>query len=221
MSHALDGTQRELAAGAVPLAKKLARVFARSWPRVPEADFLSVGHEAIVGAAHRFRSDLGVPFEAFAYRPVWGAMMDLAHRETFVVQANLRRMAALAVDAPGEVALDEWLGASPSGREQVVEHLRGRAASLLAMAAPAPEAPPPTPEEAFLEREDRARVMDALERAVSGLSEPERDLVQLMYREAHTLDAIADRMGTAKRTVQRLHDRVKQRLAAELLAVRP
>jgi RNA polymerase sigma factor (sigma-70 family) len=194
----------------------LARVFARSWRKVAFDDFVGAGHEAVVGAARRFDPEHGVPFETFAYRPVWGAMMDLAHRETFVVQATLRRMSALALEEPADVALDDWLGASAaSPRDEAIAGLRRRAAAL-AVAATAGPTPPITPEEAVIEAHERRRVLAALESALVGLPQGEREVVRAIYVDAETLDSVAERLGVAKRTVQRIHDRAKDQLARAL-----
>lgn len=216
MNVALTAEQQRWAASGTALVATLARVFARSWPKVSHDDFVGVGHEALVRAAQRFDPEHGATFETFAYRPVWGAMMDLAHRETFVVHATLRRMAALATDEPAEVALDDWLGeASGTGRDEVVIGLQGRLASL-AVAAVAERSATPTAEETLIAEDERRRLLAALDGALAGLPEREREVVHAIYVEARTLDAVAERLGVAKRTVQRIHDRAKDQLARGL-----
>lgn len=219
-SDALDASQSALAARATPTAVEIARGFASTWRRIPFTDFLSVGHEALVRAARRFEPDRGKPFEQFAHPRIWGAMTDLALRETFVVQAVARRMAAMAYDEPGEVHLDAWLGeTTTSPRDADRDTLRGRLACLATMAVGDLEPPrPPTPEASLIDAQERHRLLSALERALADLPERDRQCMHALYDDALTLEATAARIGIDKRTVQRIHDRVKKRLAEEIRA---
>lgn len=213
----LTQEQARYAARGVTVVDKLARIFAHEWRTIDPSDFVSIGHEAVVRAATRFDPTRGVTFEQFARQPVWGAMLDLAHREKFTVQQAVRGIArVMAESAESERSTDDWLAESTApARDEVVRELRARAADMVAAAFAGREAPLSS-EDVYIEEEERRATMTRLRIAVRALSDKERSFIQWYYEEEETLEAIAQRMGCVKRTVQRLHEGIKASLAHAL-----
>lgn len=222
-SGKLTREQSRYAARGAPLVRALARVASNQWRTVIEDDFVSVGEEALVLAARRFDPDRGAPFETFARPSVWGAMLDLAHREVFVVQhvgASLSRV--FADDGLADGSVQSWMmhgeaAASPS--DEALGSLRARAAELV-MATVTAQVEAPTPEEEMLGLEDARASLRRARDALETLSPTERDLVRVYFEETRTLDQVAELRGVSKRTVQRDLDRIKARLAEALQAQR-
>ena len=214
---ALTAEQARYAARGMVVVESLARLISRQWPAVDESDFRSVGHEAVVRAATRFRPDMGVLFESFARHAIWGAMLDLAHRETFIVRRTATTMARALSDPPeDEVDMASWMeDSATSVRDEALRAVRARAADFAA-AAFAGGTPALTAEDVLIEQESRRPTILALRTAVAELDEKERCFVHLYYEEELTLDAIAAQFGVVKRTIQRMHDRIKTQLAAAL-----
>ncbi len=214
----LTQEQASYAARGLVVVRTLARVFAKQWPGVHESDFVSTGHEAVVNAAMRFDPDQGVLFEKFARHSIWGAMLDLAHRETFIVRRTLQGIARAASETVEiEPSADSWFEPSPvPERSEVLANLRARAAELVAVAF-AGGTQALTAEDAVIEEEERRSTLTRLRHGLADLDEKERAFVRAYYEEEETLEAIATRMGVVKRTVQRLHDRIKVKLAGALM----
>jgi len=199
------------------VVRMLARTFAYQWPKVPESDFVSVGHEAVVKAAARFDPKRGVVFERFAELSVWGAMLDLAHHETFMVRGTLKGIArALSQHVEMEQSPDAWLD-EPAGpaKDEVLSNLRGRAAELVA-AAFAGGTKGLTAEDIVIEEEEQRRTLGALRQGLDDLNEDERTFIRMYYEEGVLLEDIAKRRGVVVRTVYRMHDRIKAKLAKAL-----
>ncbi len=214
---ALTKEQARYAERGLTVVQILARVFARQWPAVHMTDFISIGHEAVVKAATRFDPRQGVPFERFARSAIWGAMLDHAHRETFVVRGTMRHIARVMSERVEiEQSADAWLEESPTpARDEVVADLRARAAELVA-AAYAGGTAALTSEDIVIEEEEQRVTLSRLRRGLDDLTANERAFVQMYYEEEVTLEVIAAKMGVVVRTVYRMHDRIKAKLAKAL-----
>ena len=85
-------TRDELVMQNVALVKSLAQRLAQRLPsQVEVEDLVSVGVLGLIEAAGRYKSSLGVPFEAFARRRIHGAMLD-ALRDLDWAPRSLRRL---------------------------------------------------------------------------------------------------------------------------------
>jgi RNA polymerase sigma factor (sigma-70 family) len=67
-----------------------------------------------------------------------------------------------------------------------------------------------------VDRVDRDRKLSALSSAIEALPETERSFITAFYDEESTLDEIAKRIGTSKKTAWRMHERLKSKLAEAL-----
>lgn len=194
------------------VVRSLARVFARDWPSLPESDFVSAGHEAVVRAATRFRPERGVPFEQYVKHVTYGTMLDLAHREVFVRGQVRRVLRVLAEPIVVDDPTDAWLEPqTTSGHDEVVTGLRARAAHFAA-AALAESAAARTPEDLLVEEAEERTTRETLRAFVSGLADDERAFVRMHYDEERGIGEIAAHLGVVPRTVRRMRERIKERL---------
>jgi RNA polymerase sigma factor for flagellar operon FliA len=99
----------------VALVKSLAQRLAQRLPsQVQVEDLVSAGVLGLIEAAGRYKSSLGVPFQAFARRRIHGAMLD-ALRDLDWAPRSLRR---LRRDVDSAVAAERArLGREPDERE--------------------------------------------------------------------------------------------------------
>jgi RNA polymerase sigma factor for flagellar operon FliA len=201
------------------MVARLVRSAARRWPELSIAELESIGNEAAVRAACVFDPSKGVPFEAYAYRRVQGELRRMAAHEALGHRAGIEAVFRVDGDAseqePQATSLDEAMSDTPEcARARAVAFTRREAAALVAAALLA-EGPLPADEQLDA-RQARARALAALEAAVDRLPEPQSQLVELHYKQGLTLQEIAERFGRSTRTVQRLHEAVKERLAQAL-----
>ena len=71
-------------------------------------------------------------------------------------------------------------------------------------------------EHQLLVREERALALSRLREVIATLAPGEQQLVQMHYAEGTSLDDIAARLGVSSRTLVRMHQRIRQRLARKL-----
>jgi len=219
--RALTREQQALVAEAIPMVRALAHRLRRRFPEVPLGDFVSMGHEAAVRAASTFDPSRGVPFAGFAYKRVAGAMLRDATEESFgSLHMAVRRAFAADPDAarpPAEITLDEALEDTPDrARARAVAWARRQAAGAL-LASLAELGSSSTVEDRLGAKQAYARAVAALAEAEAELDPEHRRFVQRYYREGASYETIAAELGVVVRTVTRIHDRVKDRLARALL----
>ena len=108
-------TRDELVMQNVALVKSLAQRLAQRLPsQVQVEDLVSAGVLGLIEAAGRYKSSLGVPFQAFARRRIHGAMLD-ALRDLDWAPRSLRR---LRRDVDSAVASERArLGREPEEQE--------------------------------------------------------------------------------------------------------
>jgi RNA polymerase sigma factor for flagellar operon FliA len=76
----------------LPLVRRIARVLKRSLPDcVDEDDLIQDGYFGLVAAAERFDPDRGVTFPAYAYRKIYGSMIDRMRQLDWVPRYTRRR----------------------------------------------------------------------------------------------------------------------------------
>src|SRR6188508_1121912 len=128
-------TRDELVMQNVALVKSLAQRLAQRLPsQVQVEDLVSAGVLGLIEAAGRYKSSLGVPFQAFARRRIHGAMLD-ALRDLDWAPRSLRRLrrdvdSAVAARArlgrePEEQEIASALGMTLAQYERAIEQLRG------------------------------------------------------------------------------------------------
>ncbi|AUX34348.1 MULTISPECIES: sigma-70 family RNA polymerase sigma factor [Sorangium] len=202
-SPPLTPRQRRLVEGAIPMVNRLAWALAlRRFPGMRD-ELRSAGYEALVLAVRSYDARLGGRFTTYAWRRVFGAMIDCAQevrpsarslveamrRAGFELAATLRDETDVFADADGDV--DRRLG------DTCDDVAIGMAAALWNGGGA------PSREEALIEREHYARAIHALEEARAALSPEGRLLLELRYEQGLTIAETAARVASSEATVKR------------------
>lgn len=217
----------------IGLVKSLAHRLVQRLPaQVEMNDLVSVGVLGLIDAATRYKSSLGVPFDAFARRRIHGAMLD-SLRELDWAPRSLRR---LRRDVDGAIAsLRQSLQREPvdteiaaalkmtlADYEQALERLRTLdIGSVRQLDAPAPDGGSllelcvDTGEGAVTQLE-RKELREHLGRAIHALPERERHIVALSYQQELTLAEIGEVIGVGESRVCQLRSQAVARLRATL-----
>ncbi|MBL9028593.1 MAG: sigma-70 family RNA polymerase sigma factor [Myxococcales bacterium] len=215
----LSAAQRKLVEAALPVVQAIARRTHRRFREVPIADFVSLGHEAAVEAARTFNPKLGVPFERFAVARISGAMIREGTSEHF---GNLHVIVKKAISAeveppPSELSLDEALDdTTDKARARTVAWIRRETAGMFLSALAETDALQEGLEDRLTRAESHERTEAALKNAIKRLAKEDRLLVRRHYRDGATFDTIAAELGVSRRTVVRMHDRIKTELGDRL-----
>lgn len=243
MRLVLDATEKaeilERYQSAVDLVSVVARQVSRAvGSAVGVAELASCGNEGLLDAARRFDEGRGVPFRAYAYLRIRGAILDGVRaimpmpRRTWEklrgIEALDRVSASLIEDELGmQVDSDAAMGDNPQDSAQaaeaaLAEHLAAMATAMAVGMLAHPvvgEGGEPTlgdenddPEQAVL-RAERGR---QLERAIQELPREEAILVREHYIEGQRFDLVAERLGLSKSWASRLHRRAIERLTKRL-----
>lgn len=188
--------------------------------RAEMEDLESAGFRGLIEAKRRFDPSRGVQFNTFAYYRIRGAVLDEIRRMAYVPRGLHRRAQA----ASGGDRLLEEVGrtraANPRTRDDLdatVDALdsalsRLTTAWVLGAVGQADDVEDQTPEAAFFEHEEGARVREA----VSGLPEREQALVAGFYFEGRRFDEVAAELGISKSWASRLHVKALELLRAAL-----
>ncbi len=196
----------------------------RKFPELSVDDLVSIGNEAAVDASRAFDEGRGIPFEIFAFKRIRGAMIRAATNEVFdpvsvAVKRAIQRELGSDMTPPAQVDLETALEDTPEKvRARTVKWLREQAAAMLAGALVAHQTASESPqgEDAVAARDAYAKGHAKLGHLLSKLPDDEHRLFEALYRRSATLDEAAATLQVSKRTVQRLHDKMKERLAAQL-----
>lgn len=215
----LNDAERALVAQTIPMIKMLATRMAKRFRHVPFDDFISVGSTAAVFAARTFDPTRGTDFDSFAYKRISGAMTRDAPTEV-VGKLHMRIARALKdydpdARAPSELTLDEAMEDTPeTAKARSIQWLRQQATES-ALGTLFASAEVEVTEDAS-ERASREQRIEALNVAVQELDEQERYFVRRYYADDADLDTIANELQVVKRTVSRIHQRVKEQLEKKL-----
>lgn len=179
-------------------------------------DLVAFGFEGLLDARGRFDASRGVPFKSFAYYRVRGAVIDGVRRMAYLPRrAYARLKAAEALDLEGEqhgeLAASTSASAASKDAEaslRAIDGILGRVAAAYCAAATAEgergqDEATATPEQTLLRREQKERVVKALD----ALPEQERALVRGHYIEGRRFDEIASELGVSKSWASRMHSR--------------
>lgn len=210
-----EHVRKRLVERAMPMVTGLARSLAKSWPRTNREELVSTGYVALVECTRAYDPSTGTPFEAFARKRVRGAMIELVVRDVYGGNATLQRILSYdARDEPpvpsAEELMQEALTPAPSTvepRAEALALLRQKCGVLSFVAAEQNLASgsASTPLELALRKEAVERVSAA----VAELGPEEREFFAKFYDQDATLDEAAAEMRISKRTVSRIHQRLK------------
>jgi RNA polymerase sigma factor for flagellar operon FliA len=218
-----------------PLVKYVAGRLSIALPPVLDMDdVLSSGMVGLIRAVEHFDPQRGVPFESYAVTCIKGAILDQL-RALDVISRSVRQKAREIEKTM--TALQTSLGRLPTDRE-VAEQMgldldsyrrilteigpatlsldsmmgsdgEGEAASLLSTLE---DTNSPDP----VSLAERRSLLDCLAEAISHLSDREKLLLSLYYKEELTMREISRVMGVSESRVCQLHTRAILRLRAQL-----
>jgi RNA polymerase sigma factor for flagellar operon FliA len=222
-------TRDELVMQNVALVKSLAQRLAQRLPsQVQVEDLVSAGVLGLIEAAGRYKSSLGVPFQAFARRRIHGAMLD-ALRDLDWAPRSLRRLrrdvdSAVASERarlgrePEESEIASALGMTVAQYERALEQLRTlELAAARELDAPTADGTPllefcVDPGESAVQTIERQELRSHLAKAIGELPERERQILALYYEEELTLAEIGEVIGVCESRVCQLRGLAVTRL---------
>jgi RNA polymerase sigma factor FliA len=222
-------TRDELVMQNVALVKSLAQRLAQRLPsQVQVEDLVSAGVLGLIEAAGRYKSSLGVPFQAFARRRIHGAMLD-ALRDLDWAPRSLRRLrrdvdSAVASERarlgrePEEREIASALGMTVAQYERALEQLRTlELAAARELDAPTADGTPllefcVDPGESAVQTIERQELRKHLAQAIGELPERERQILALYYEEELTLAEIGEVIGVCESRVCQLRGLAVTRL---------
>jgi len=226
-------TRDELVMQNVALVKSLAQRLAQRLPsQVQVEDLVSAGVLGLIEAAGRYKSSLGVPFQAFARRRIHGAMLD-ALRDLDWAPRSLRRLRrdvdnAMATERarlgrePEEHEVASALGMTVAQYERALEQLRTlELAAARELDAPTADGTPllefcVDPGESAVHTIERQELRAHLAKAIGNLPERERQILALYYEEELTLAEIGEVIGVCESRVCQLRGLAVSRLRTML-----
>jgi RNA polymerase sigma-B factor len=207
-----------------PLARKLARKFARS--HRDEEDCCQVARLAMLRALDRYDPSRGVKFTTFAWATVtgelkrycrdngWSMHFPRALKELYLeVAATSEELPSVLGHEPTALEVATWLGKPESDVRECLDIRSRKPLSLDLLLVDAPDAPGPSGASAAMRTvEDRS----ALEWGLSRLRSPDREIVVLHYLQGLSQDEIARRLGANQMRVSRALTRGLDHLRALL-----
>jgi RNA polymerase sigma factor FliA len=229
----IDHSERDrLVVSHIGLVKAVAhRLAQRLPPQVEIPDLISIGVLGLMDAAGRYRSALGVPFDAFARRRVQGAMLD-ALRDLDWAPRSLRKMRReldLALSRlrhelrrePTEEEIARELNMTLSAYGRSLEQLR---TLELGAVRPLDDANGEggmldlcfDPDDGPEVRLQRAELRDHLARAIEKLPPRERHILAMYYQQEMTLAEIGEVIGVGESRVSQLRSLAISRLRSSL-----
>jgi RNA polymerase sigma factor FliA len=210
----LDAMQKILVAGAASRVPAIARGLRALLGGVSFEECESAGYEALVRAALRYDPATGVPFMAFAYQRVRGAMLDAA-RDASPDRRRLARMIRLTEAAASLTEASAPLAGDPrtlAERVEEAEAIIREVTTAVVLARAADDLGDPGGvdlETRLVDAETRGRLRVALDRCAPD----ERALIEALYFRGQTMHAFATDMGVHVSTVSRRHARALRRLS--------
>jgi RNA polymerase sigma factor FliA len=200
-------------------------------PAISSEDLLSHGTIGLIESVDRFDPDLGVKFETFASRRIWGAMIDALRGLSELPRSTTRQVRALE-SAIADLQCE--FGRSPSTAE-IAKHLQMSEAavsnllvaasfsmvSLDATSGSSGDDEGPSLLDLLVSEGDdpaddveREEQMAMLSREIDRLPDRERLVLVLYYHEELTLKEIGKVLGVTESRVSQLHSMAISRLRA-------
>jgi RNA polymerase sigma factor FliA len=212
----LTPKQQKLVQGSMPLVDRLAKKVERRYRGWMEVDdLISLGSMGLIQAVQAYEDGRGVPFEAYAWPRIHGAMMNGAKKEVALAQGALRgaHKFAEAQRDEGDVFNDSEEQQRAQSRAFADQLL---SAMLCGLVGEASQKSAARDEEAVTQEERYAQATEALHEALRRIEELGPTLIRLCYIEERTLKDAGEALGMSYATVRRFHNEVLKRLAALL-----
>ena len=201
----LDDEQRALIESGRQQVEPLASLLAARYRGLlDEGELRAAGEDGLISAARSYERDSEVPFGYFARYRIQGAMLDALRAASKRRRRDLElaRVAAEAMQQEREHFAELHPDERDAGRllQSMVDGLAG------SMFANLVHEPPPDPEAAVADANNREKRAEVVERAMAELSVPHRTIMQLRHVEGLKLEACAARMKVSTTTAWR-HER--------------
>ncbi|XXY51450.1 sigma-70 family RNA polymerase sigma factor [Sorangium sp. So ce269] len=214
----LTPRQRTLVEGAIPMVNRLAWALAlRRFPGMRD-ELRSAGYEALVLSVRSYDARLGERFTTYAWRRIFGAMVDCARQvrpsSRSLVEAMRRAGFDLAVTLRDET--DVFADGDSDVNRRLGDTCDDVATGMAVALGGGGIAP--SGEEALIHREDYARAIRALAEARATLSPEGQTLLELRYEQGLTIPETAARVSLSEATVKRRCREMLARLQKVLAA---
>jgi RNA polymerase sigma factor for flagellar operon FliA len=187
-------------------------------------DLQSMGREGLLDAARTYDAERGVPFGAWAYLKIRGAIFDGLRRQADLpraIYAKIRAFEAASQTREGQIE-DESAAASENSEAADARVASTTATLAMAMATAFLAAKKgidnthdplaASPEETAM----RSTLLQKVRASIDRLPENQRDLLTRVYFEDLPLDESAKQLGLSKSWGSRLHARALETLARDL-----
>ncbi len=216
----LTPQQQRLVTDALEEFSVMARSMAKRLKRVTVDDLIGAIHLELMRAAADFVPTRGTSFRAYASRGVVGAMLDCATKEqkafAWKVAGSFLRTAE-SQEAPEEQeSIEMSFEPAPSPHDVLAQSIQARAAAIATRLVLAPMTE--GSEDETIEHLDRKRALSVVLGLLASFSEEERELIRLLYEQGRTLSQVGEQLGIHQRSVQRVHNRVREKLGQGLHA---
>nr|HEX4319179.1 sigma-70 family RNA polymerase sigma factor [Kofleriaceae bacterium] len=217
----------ELVEAHLDVARKAASmIFPRVSQYVDYEELVALGNAGLVEAAQRFDPARGVPFGAFAWYRVQGAIVDGLRRATNLPRRQWAQLVALR--AAGEYLENRserdagaaTRGAPELSRVEALSRVQDALAAIRVMFTVSLDAASEVPldQRAPAEALDLQRASGRLSRALAALPDKQRELMTKHYWEGKNLLEAGVEMGISKSWASRLHSQAVDKLRALLAA---
>ncbi len=184
----------------------------------------AMAREGLLEAARTYAADRGVPFKAWAYLKIRGAIFDGLRKQGALPRSVYARLRALeAANQVREGTIEEESAAGSETAESADKRIASSTSSMaMAMAAgflaakrgvseSVPDARE-NPEALAMEKE----LLDRVKSAIEARPESEKKLLTRVYFGGATLEEAGKEMGLSKSWCSRLHARALEAVAADL-----
>ena len=222
----LERFHRELS-----LVSTVARKVGKTFGKGLELDELeSLGREGLLIAARRYDPEHSVPFRAFAYYRVRGAMIDGIRKMSHLPRRVYEQIRIVeAGNQYAESKVEETLEAAKTSQRQdaergLADHLAGMATAMAVglVAEPVFSDGEPAGQSRELDPEARtetAQLSVLLHKVIDELPDQEQTLVRRHYFDGERFDQVAGELGLSKSWASRLHARAIDRMTKRLTSM--
>jgi RNA polymerase sigma factor for flagellar operon FliA len=218
---------------------QLSRARARLPQHVDAEEMQTAGLEALFLATRKYKKDLGVSFENYARKRIWGAMIDrlrgidgvprAARRASKLLSSAKLKFSQREGRTPGHEELAEEIGttqadlsrlqrqaqiANPLSLDAVGHPGRGQSSSTILRAVTLPSATDENPLRKLTDGETRELLVQGL----LTLPDRERAILVLYYNEGIMFTEIATAMDVSESRISQMHARALERLRRFILS---
>ncbi len=216
--------------------RELSKARARLPRHIDREELHAAAFEALFFAVRSFKSEMGVPFSAYAHKRVWGAIVDrlrgmdgtprTARKASRTLSDATNKFIQRTGRTPDAEELAEELGVSDDNLARLERH--GMLSKMLSIDAitgsnQGESEPQAAYSRGFCAAEDNPlkkladdEMKDLLVQGLKDLPDRERSILVLYYHEGIRFNEIAAAMNVTESRVSQMHSRALERLKAFL-----